>query len=93
MALDDYMEPEVGIAVVLTAAVASPKVRRTLRKGAVYGLAGLMMAGDTLTRLARSAASGLKDAAGSAADKLEDVRDEVAPRRKKSRLVVEGAHE
>ena len=60
MALDDYVEPEVGLAVAVTAAVtaavASPRVRKTLRQGAVYGLAGLLMAGDKLGALARSAA-------------------------------------
>jgi len=44
--LDDFIEPEVGIAVAVTAAVAAPPVRRALRKGAVYGLAGLLMARD-----------------------------------------------
>jgi hypothetical protein len=61
MALDDYLEPEVAIAVVVTAAVASPPVRKALRKGAVYGLAGLLTLGDKITaasrNLARSAAS------------------------------------
>jgi len=55
MALDDFMEPEVGIAVVVTAAVASPRVRKTIRQGLVYGLAGLLMVGDKL----KSAASGV----------------------------------
>jgi cell division septation protein DedD len=44
--LEDFIEPEVGVAVAVTAAVASPKVRQTLRKGAVYGLAGLLIARD-----------------------------------------------
>jgi len=55
MALDDFMEPEVGVAVVVTAAVASPRVRKAIRQGLVYGLAGLLMAGDKL----KSAASGV----------------------------------
>ena len=45
MALEDFMEPEVGVAVAVTAPVASPQVRNVLRRGAVYGLAGLLMAG------------------------------------------------
>ena len=59
MDLDDYLEPEVGIAVaataVVAAAVAAPPVRRALRKGAVYGLAGLLIAGDKISALARGA--------------------------------------
>lgn len=53
MAFDDYLEPEVGIAVAVTAAVASPKVRGVLRKGAVYGVAGVLMAGDAISSLVR----------------------------------------
>jgi hypothetical protein len=55
MALEDFLEPEVGVAVAVTAAVASPRVRKAVRTGLVYGLAGLLMAGDKL----RSAASGV----------------------------------
>jgi hypothetical protein len=59
MALDDFLEPEVGVAVAVTAAVASPKVRKAIRTGLVYGLAGLLMAGDKL----KSAASGVAEKA------------------------------
>lgn len=56
MALDDYLEPEVAIAVAITAAVASPPVRKAVRKGAVYGLAGLMMLGDRMRDMASNIA-------------------------------------
>ena len=40
MALDDYLEPHVGVAVaataVVTAAVAAPPVRRALRRGRLW---------------------------------------------------------
>ena len=58
MKMKDYLEPEVGVAVAVTAAtaaLASPKVRRAVRAGAVYGLAGLMMAGDRLLAMATAA--------------------------------------
>jgi hypothetical protein len=45
-----------GIAAVVTAAVASPRVRQVMRRGAVYGLAGLMIAGDKITGAARGVA-------------------------------------
>lgn len=48
MALDDFVESEVAIAVAATAAIFSPKVRGVLRQGAVYGLAGVMVAGDAI---------------------------------------------
>jgi hypothetical protein len=57
MALEDYAEPEVLIAVAVTAAVASPPVRRVLRRGLVYGLAGLLTVGDKLGSAARGLAT------------------------------------
>jgi hypothetical protein len=76
MAFDDYVEPEVGIAVAVTAAItaaaASPPVRRTVRKGLVYGLAGLMMAGDRLSALARNAAQGAQQMASSAREQATE---------------------
>ena len=58
MDLDDFVEPEVGVAVAVTAAVAtvalSSTVRGWLRKGAVYGLAGVLMAKDRVTDMARN---------------------------------------
>jgi hypothetical protein len=45
-ALEDYFESEVAIAAAATAAVLSPRVRGVLRTGAVYGLAGVLMAGS-----------------------------------------------
>ncbi len=56
MDLDDFLEPEIAVAVAVTAAVATPGVRKVLRKGAVYGLAGLLMAGDKISELAKTAA-------------------------------------
>jgi hypothetical protein len=66
MALDDFLEPEVGVAVAVTAALASPPVRKVLRRGLVYGLAGLLMAGDKLSATAREVAHSAQQAAGSA---------------------------
>lgn len=63
MALEDYMEPEVGVAVALTAAIASPGVRNVLRRGAVYGLAGILMAGDAVSTLAQGVRRGVQQAA------------------------------
>lgn len=65
MALDDYLEPEVAIAVAVTAAVASPPVRKVLRRGLVYGLAGLMVAGDKIAGTAREIARSAQQTAAS----------------------------
>jgi hypothetical protein len=62
--LDDYLEPEVMIAVAVTAAVASPPVRKVLRKGLVYGLAGLLTVGDKVAGTARNIAASAQNLAG-----------------------------
>ena len=59
MAVDDFLEPEVGVAVAITAALASPKVRGLLRRGAVYGLAGALVAGDAAVALANGIKRGI----------------------------------
>ncbi len=64
MALEDFVEPEVGIAVALTAALASPRVRGLIRKGAVYGLAGILKAGDGIKAGATKATDAAKHTAG-----------------------------
>ena len=38
MAAKDYLDSEVAVAVAVTAAVFSPRVRGLLRRGAVYGV-------------------------------------------------------
>ena len=53
MGLDDFVESEVAVAVAATAAVLSPRVRRLARSGAVYGLAGALLAADAVTATAR----------------------------------------
>jgi hypothetical protein len=70
MALDDFLESEVAIAVAATAAVLSPGVRRVLRRGAVYGVAGALKASDVVTAAARGVAQGVSapSAAGGAGD-------------------------
>jgi hypothetical protein len=66
MALEDYFETEVGIAVAATAALFSPKARKVLRRGAVYGLAGALMAGDAVVGFAKGVGRGAQQAATSA---------------------------
>src|SRR5262245_4634889 len=67
MALDDYLEPEVAVAAAVATAVTamavSPPVRRAVRRGLVYGLAGLLIVGDRIAATARSVAEGAQEAA------------------------------
>ena len=53
MSLDDLLEPEVLIAVGVTAAMMSPPVRRVLHQGLVYGLVGILTVSDKVTDAAR----------------------------------------
>jgi hypothetical protein len=75
-AFDDFVESEVAVAAAATAALLSPRVRGLLRSGAVYGLAGLLTAGDTIFSLARSAvrfAHGAQYGPTTAAQGLQDI--------------------
>lgn len=71
MAVEDYLEPEVAVAVAVTAAVTSPKARRVMRQGAVYGLAGILKAGDALGTFGRGVARGVQTAAEQAQSTAE----------------------
>jgi len=71
MDLEDFLEPEIAIVAVVTAAVFSPRVRNFLRRGAVYGLAGALIGGDAVTSFARSLGQGFQQAAPSAAQATE----------------------
>lgn len=75
MALEDYLESQVVVAVAATAAILSPQARKVLRRGAVYGLAGAIMAGDAVSSVARSAAPGVQQATASAASVVEDAAE------------------
>jgi len=59
MALDDYLDSEVAVAVAATAFALSPRVRGLVRRGAVYGVAGALKASDVVTAAARGMASGV----------------------------------
>ena len=69
MALDDYFETEVGVAVAVTAALFSPRVRKLLRRGAVYSVAGALRTGDALTAFARGVSRSAQEVAAATAQK------------------------
>ncbi len=62
MAVEDFLESEVAVAVVATAAIFSPPVRKVLRRGAVYGLAGLLIARDAVISFGRGVGNGVQQA-------------------------------
>lgn len=55
---DNFMGSTVAVAV--TAAILSPRVRGILRTGAVQGLAGALIAGDAISSFARGIGRGLQ---------------------------------
>ena len=59
MALDDFLDSEVAVAVAATAVAFSPRARSLLRRGAVFGVAGALKATDVVTAAARGVASGV----------------------------------
>jgi len=59
MALDDFLDSEVAVAVAATAVAFSPGARRLVRRGAVLGVAGALKATDVVTAAARGVASGV----------------------------------
>jgi hypothetical protein len=54
------IDEELVAAVAATAAAFSPRARKIVRKGAVYGLAGAMKAGDVVASAARGAVRGVQ---------------------------------
>lgn len=50
----DLLDKEVVMAVGATAALMSERARRVLRRGAVYGIAGVMSAGEAVTAAAKT---------------------------------------
>ncbi len=55
MAVEDYLDSHVAVAVAATAAVFSPRARKMLRRGVVYGVTGVLMASDAISAAARNA--------------------------------------
>lgn len=63
----DFAEPEIAVTAAVTAALFSPRMRKLIRKGLVYGMAGVLTAGDTLTSFAKSVGQGMQQASASMA--------------------------
>ena len=66
MDVEDLLEPEVAVGAAIAAALFSPKVRGLLRRGAVYGLAGALVAGDAVATAAKGVGESLRQAGESA---------------------------
>lgn len=60
MEFEDYLEPEIAVTAAVTAALFSPRGRQILRRGAVYSIAGVMIAGDAIASFARNVGQGFR---------------------------------
>lgn len=72
MALDEFLESEVAVAIAATAVTLSPGARRVVRRGAIYGLAGVLMAGDAIASFARGTARGARQATNASTPAVVD---------------------
>lgn len=72
MALDDFAEPEIAVTAAVTAAIFSPRARKVIRKGLVYGMAGILVAGDTVASLTKSVGRGIQQAGTAATQAAQD---------------------
>ena len=70
MALDDFMEPEVAVAAAVTALISSSQLRTAVRRGAIFGLAGLLKASSAMST---GAGSLFQDVQRGGADELQDI--------------------
>lgn len=67
MEVENFLEPEIAVAAAVVAAVTSPQVRGFLRRGAVFGLAGVIAAGDALTTFTKGVGRGVQQATANGA--------------------------
>lgn len=70
----DFVEPEIAVTAAVTAALFSPRTRKLIRKGLIYGMAGILTAGDTLTNFAKSVGQGMQQAGASMASEEQKRR-------------------
>jgi hypothetical protein len=70
--LDDMLNTESAFVAAATAAVLSPKARHTLRRGAVYGVAGALKAGDVVAGAARGVVHGVRGGGSVVSDAVDN---------------------
>ncbi len=68
----DFLEPEVAVTAAVVAAICSPRLRRFVRRGLVYGTAGALIAGDAITSFAKNVGEGAKQAGTSMAQATQE---------------------
>jgi hypothetical protein len=84
MALEDFTDPEVAIVAAVAAAVFSPKVRGWLRRGAVYSMAGVLVAGDAISSVAQDIGNSVQRARATAGDTAQNGKNQNTGTERKS---------
>jgi hypothetical protein len=79
--LQDYLEPEVAIVAALVAALLTPQARSLVRRGAVYGMSGLLAASDAIGGLVRGVQQSVQPTAPSF---MQDLADEARAERRRA---------
>jgi uncharacterized protein (DUF1786 family) len=77
MEFDDFLQSETAIAVAATATVLSPRVRRLLRQGAVYAVAGALIGGEAAASFARGVGRGTQQAPSSVGSAAQEATSKV----------------
>ena len=85
MALDDFVESEVGIAVAATVLLVSPEVRNLVGRGLVYGLAAVLKVSDTVATATRDVAGDVQPSVAAGRPAAEESRVDVETVRKRGK--------
>lgn len=73
MDLDEIPEAEVAVAVAVTAVLASPQVRRLIRRGTIYGLAAVLASAGGIAEGAQRLARSFQPGTSRLEDGLQDI--------------------
>ncbi|HLI71522.1 MAG TPA: hypothetical protein VKV19_17335 [Ktedonobacteraceae bacterium] len=73
MEFEDFLEPEIAVTAAVVAAIASPRARSTIRKGLVYGMAGVLSASEAITSFAQNVRHGVWQAGQAATHEVQDM--------------------
>ncbi len=76
MALEDSLEPEIAVTAAVVATASSPKVCGWIRRGLVYGTAGVWIAGDAATSVARNVGQGIQQVGAAAANSAQNAANQ-----------------
>jgi hypothetical protein len=75
MEIQDFAEPEIAITAAVAAAIFSPRARKVARKGLVYGMAGILAAGDAVNTFAHSVGQGIQQASHAQSPSVQETKE------------------